>query len=635
MYVPSLTSRPNINFKKPSITKKSFIKYIDFELKNIDFKDRELTVSIVAYNERDLVVNLVNKIVKMNNENVGVILVDNGLEDDIREKLTTLPIHYIKAKENLGASLGRNLVASQSTTPTMAILDADAVIEDSYLEDCLAAFNDNKSIVCIRGKVVPLSEDSRKPAIYDLGNNIFPHYPTTEGISVWRTNDFKKVGGFEEDLFSGEGVVLCHRMIEYYNYNYEQFIYYPRLRLHHDYNSGLAQLANKEMRNLINSHNIDLFYPQLTAMKRHFNELSKKLQTHQPNTDSLKIARTVKNTRTKFKKELEDEAVRTVTRRWSSPDAPVKGKKYRFAVILPCYSLGEYLEEAVRSVMRQTIDHLQIIIVDDVSPDEYTKKILRSLETHVKVIYRDKNGGASAARNTGIAAASAEYILCLDADDTISDTYLEEAYNQFLAEPEASIISCQVEMKGGRNGLWKPHDRVTIPEALLTSPIPNASCYRREIWDKVGGYDEKMRGYEDWEYWIHSLKLGAKIRVIPRPHYFYLNRPDSKVKTSNKNAAKIVEYIVTKHQDLYKENMIYVVANTHKMYVEQRIPFMSCRANRRRDINSYTFVLRAPLKIARKAKTAYTIALIQRNPEELQHRVKLNINKLAKKIKGI
>jgi glycosyltransferase involved in cell wall biosynthesis len=246
-----------------------------------------------------------------------------------------------------------------------------------------------------------------------------------------------------------------------------------------------------------------------------------------------------------------------------------------FSVIIPCYNLGPLLIKAVQSIEKQTLGDIEIIVVDDVSTDHETKKILKSMDSAdgISVIYRNTNGGASAARNTGIKSAKSEFILCLDADDSIAETYLEKAYAIFIKDVKASIgiVAPYTKMTGERTGEWKPKkENATIPVALIASPIPNASCFRKAAWKTVGGYDENLRGFEDWELWISILESGYTIDILPEVMYFYYNRPGSKVKTSNKNASKIMSYIVEKHKDTYTKHMTYVIAETHKRFVETR-----------------------------------------------------------------
>lgn len=309
-----------------------------------------------------------------------------------------------------------------------------------------------------------------------------------------------------------------------------------------------------------------------------------------------------------------------------------KKSKPAFSVVIPCYKLGEHVINAIESVESQTLGNIEIILVDDASPDTETQEMLESLRDRVKVIHRKKNGGASAARNTGIKAAKSNYILCLDADDTIAPTYLEDAFNLLESRPDVGVVAPHVKMTGERSGSWKPKaENATIPQALVSSPIPNASCYRKEVWKDAGGYDEELRGMEDWEFWISVLEKDWIIEVIPKPHYIYLNRPDSKVKTSNKNAHAIVNHIVTKHHDTFSKHMNYVIAGTHKKYVDERTRARDLEAGLS-DPNSSksNFILnfaKKASKIPRKAKTAASILFIDRDIDEIKNRIKKQVKK--------
>ncbi len=99
------------------------------------------------------------------------------------------------------------------------------------------------------------------------------------------------------------------------------------------------------------------------------------------------------------------------------------------SVVIPVYKVEKYLRECVDSVINQTYKNLDIILVDDGSPDkcpaicdEYAEK-----DTRVRVIHR-KNGGLSAARNSGIDIARGEYITFIDSDDYVSRVYVEQLY---------------------------------------------------------------------------------------------------------------------------------------------------------------------------------------------------------------
>src|SRR4051794_26342282 len=99
----------------------------------------------------------------------------------------------------------------------------------------------------------------------------------------------------------------------------------------------------------------------------------------------------------------------------------------KVSVVIPCFNQGQFVDEAVASVLAQTCRDFEIIIINDGSTDEATNRKLAAYE-HPKVqVIRTANQGAAGARNTGIDASSSPYILPLDADDKIAETYLEKA----------------------------------------------------------------------------------------------------------------------------------------------------------------------------------------------------------------
>ena len=120
------------------------------------------------------------------------------------------------------------------------------------------------------------------------------------------------------------------------------------------------------------------------------------------------------------------------------------------SIIIPVYNVEKYLERCLESIIHQTYRHLEIILIDDGSSDnsgkicdEYANK-----DERIKAIHQ-KNGGASAARNTGVAAATGDYIAFIDADDYITEDYIDYLYN-LIIENNADISSCGYEQVSGQ-----------------------------------------------------------------------------------------------------------------------------------------------------------------------------------------
>lgn len=144
----------------------------------------------------------------------------------------------------------------------------------------------------------------------------------------------------------------------------------------------------------------------------------------------------------------------------------------RISVIIPVYNMEQYIEKSVRSVIDQTWRDLELIVVDDGSTDA-TGEILRRLaaqDARIRVIHQE-NGGVSAARNTGLAEASGEYVAWLDGDDQMQPQALEKL-NAAILETGADMSLCNyenVERSGAREKRYvqRPNETISGNEALL------------------------------------------------------------------------------------------------------------------------------------------------------------------------
>ncbi|MBW3091722.1 glycosyltransferase [Bifidobacterium sp. 82T10] len=113
------------------------------------------------------------------------------------------------------------------------------------------------------------------------------------------------------------------------------------------------------------------------------------------------------------------------------------------SIIVPVYNVERYLDECISSIVDQTYRNLDIIIVDDVSPDRCPELCDRweEKDKRIRVIHRERNGGLSAARNSGIDARRGEYVSFVDSDDVIAPKMIETLVNDALAY-DADIVSC-------------------------------------------------------------------------------------------------------------------------------------------------------------------------------------------------
>lgn len=195
----------------------------------------------------------------------------------------------------------------------------------------------------------------------------------------------------------------------------------------------------------------------------------------------------------------------------------------RVSIIIPCYNDGKYLPEAVASARAQTHPSLEIIVVDDHSTDPETLTIYERLRGEGIQVLQTPAGrkGPSVARNTGIAAATGEYILPLDADDVIAPAYVSKAVAVLEADPAIGICYCHARFMGLKSGPW------TLPpysfeELLCGNMIFATALFRKADWEKVGGYDERLTvGFEDYALWLRLTDQGAQVHQLKEELFFY------------------------------------------------------------------------------------------------------------------
>lgn len=210
------------------------------------------------------------------------------------------------------------------------------------------------------------------------------------------------------------------------------------------------------------------------------------------------------------------------------------------SIIIPCYKQAHWLSDAIESALNQTYKDVEVIVVNDGSPDN-TSEVARRYP--VKLIEQE-NGGLSSARNTGIKESKGEWILTLDSDDKIAPRFIETLIGK------NDIVSCDIMEFGDSHSMWRlPIDIPTLQDELHNNTIHCCSLYKKEIWDKIGGYDENMRiGYEDWDFWTRAMIYGYKISIVREPLFFYRKHGVSMV-TEAKNKHKLIrEYMLNKYK---------------------------------------------------------------------------------------
>ncbi len=204
------------------------------------------------------------------------------------------------------------------------------------------------------------------------------------------------------------------------------------------------------------------------------------------------------------------------------------------SVIVPVYRVEEYLERCVKSILSQTYKNLEVILVDDGSPDQCPAicDACAEKDARVKVIHQE-NKGLSGARNAGIDAASGEYLAFVDSDDYVSPHFIEELY-QLLQDTGCAIGQCRFSYVKG-DGLVEEGDSafcIYRGESLmeqLYGPEEKATCfvvawnklYRAELFKETGIRYPEGRIHEDEATTYRLFHEAKKLAFLERALYGY------------------------------------------------------------------------------------------------------------------
>ena len=189
----------------------------------------------------------------------------------------------------------------------------------------------------------------------------------------------------------------------------------------------------------------------------------------------------------------------------------------RVAVLIPCHGEGPLLSEAVASI--QEDEPVEIVVVDDASPDEATRAVLDGLQA--TVIRLQENGGVGNARTTAFEASSAPYVFPLDADDLAIPGTLARMANLLDADPGAAACVGDVEEFGDVNLTRITPRRLDPYRVALTNEFPVTALFRREKVEAAGAWRPYYEhpGYEDWNLWMGLAERGERIIPLLAPGY--------------------------------------------------------------------------------------------------------------------
>lgn len=234
--------------------------------------------------------------------------------------------------------------------------------------------------------------------------------------------------------------------------------------------------------------------------------------------------------------------------------------KPKVSIIVPCYNVEPYLDRCVQSIVNQTLNDIEIILVDDGSSDNspvmcdnYAKK-----DERIKVIHK-KNAGLGFARNSGLDVATGEYIAFVDSDDYVDKNMYAELYKMAVSN-DCSAVFCGVKTEN-RNGkvwidsfevdrdiVWEEEEKDAFMLSMIAPPPEDEkerkygmsvwrAVYKRDVIEKfqIRFLSEREVGSEDLPFNVSFLKRVSRIGYIKKNFYYYCYNGSSLTTTFRKD----------------------------------------------------------------------------------------------------
>ena len=229
------------------------------------------------------------------------------------------------------------------------------------------------------------------------------------------------------------------------------------------------------------------------------------------------------------------------------------------SVIIPCYNLGAYVDEAIQSVLAQTVQDFEILVLDDGSSDPHTVQLLANASWPHTTTFRTANSGVARARNFLIQRSRGDFLCALDADDKLHPQYFERTLAAFEASPDLTFVASRLQMFGEQNLITPASLQCDLPTLLTDCPLFSAALVVRSAVIAIGGYDEQMpaQGDEDWDLWISLLEAGHRGIILPDILFYYRRRAGSLCDTctTGETHLRLVEYLTRKHDASFRAHL--------------------------------------------------------------------------------
>jgi len=200
-----------------------------------------------------------------------------------------------------------------------------------------------------------------------------------------------------------------------------------------------------------------------------------------------------------------------------------------FSILLPCHNYGQYVAEAIESVLGQTWPDLELIVIDDASTDDSWSIIEGFDDPRVTAVRAERNRGLRATLNVALAMSTGDVVGVLNADDRYPPHALQRYHDAFTDHPDVGVIGSYVrtiDALGNQSSQMQTEnfyntqrDLADPAQWVFQNPLAGGALIRRSVLDSVGGFGEDCDPIVDWDLWARCLAAGIPMVVVPEVLY--------------------------------------------------------------------------------------------------------------------
>jgi glycosyltransferase involved in cell wall biosynthesis len=230
------------------------------------------------------------------------------------------------------------------------------------------------------------------------------------------------------------------------------------------------------------------------------------------------------------------------------------------SIISSFFNAHTYFEATYQSIINQTFQNFEWIIVDDCSTEPEAWALFDSLPQRygkIKTLQHHTNRGLAAGRNTAIAHATGKYLFLMDLDDLIDPTYIEKCVLFLETHPEFSFVN-SYSVGFQAQEYWWNHGFDKPARFLQQNWVTGRLLYRKSDFDSLGGFDEDLRFYEDWERWLKAITNHQKGWTIPEYLDCYRRLDSGLLETSRQNTVeekRVTDIIQSRYQSFFQKSL--------------------------------------------------------------------------------